>query len=230
MSSTDQVLNLMALGFQYKTLYNEVKPLIQRGKYEFVRGKHLYFGTRKRVNLFGCELYAYIYVDRTTAVLRHREDLMKHPEKFENMTDKERDWETVRSGFFILLATEEMDPKDLLDHYFERTDIEGIFKTSKEYLDLLPLNKWSDTTVRGKILNDCIATIIYTQYRTLMNQLGYSVTEAFGKCRSLMCLTEDNGTVHIETPNRQVKEIYKKMKVEIPGIVQVEDIKKALHL
>ena len=38
---------------------------------------------------------------------------------------------------------------------------ENGFKTSKEYLNLLPINKCNAESVKGKILTDIITTIIY---------------------------------------------------------------------
>ena len=52
------------------------------------------------------------------------------------------------------------DPK-ILEEYYNRTEIENVFKTSKEYLNLLPINKWNAESVKGKILTDIITTIIY---------------------------------------------------------------------
>ena len=43
---------------------------------------------------------------------------------------------------------------------FLRTNIETVFKTDKEYLKLLPLCKWSDIAVRGKIFTDIVNSII----------------------------------------------------------------------
>ena len=40
-------------GYPYKTLYWEFKKEISKGKYEFVRKGHAYFGKRKEVELFG---------------------------------------------------------------------------------------------------------------------------------------------------------------------------------
>lgn len=215
-------------GFHFNTLYQEVKDLIYRGKYLFVRERHTYFGYRKKKEFFGEPMYAYIYVDRRKAELRLAEKLEKDPGFMEDMTDKEKDWQTVKRGFFILLSNMEMSPAALLDLYFRRTDIEGHFKTAKEYLKLLPLNKWSDTTVRGKILNDCISTILFSEIRKELNLEGYSPTLAFGKCRSLMCTIDGDKTVHIETPNKQVKNIYESMKIEIPATLNIDDLKKSL--
>lgn len=94
--------------------------------------------------------------------------------------------------------------------------IEGIFKTSKEYLDLLPLSKWTDDTVRGKILHDIINTIGLLFLRKKLKESGYSISEIFGRCQSLMCCRRPNGDVLIETANKQVKNYYKLIDVDVP--------------
>ena len=104
-----------------------------------------------------------------------------------------------------------------MDDYFERTSIETTFKTDKEYLKLLPLCKWSDTTVRGKILSDIIDSIVrYFLYR-LTKGASWSISSMIGRCQSLMCFRDSKeNKVYIETPNRQVKECYKQCGIVIP--------------
>ena len=109
----------------------------------------------------------------------------------------------------------------MLSAYFERTDIETVFKTSKEYLGLLPLSKWTDQTVRGKILHDIIDTIVLLKLRRIINRAGISVSELAGKTQSLMCFQDKSGNVVVETPNRQAKEYYKLFDLDVPAYVKI---------
>lgn len=217
-------------GYPYKTLYHKYKSLLSNAKYEFIRGGHTYFGYRASVLIFEIPMNAYIYVDKDNALERARTWRMEHEEEYEALNDKEKNWHSVRYGFFILLSTEEKEPKQILDDYFSRTQIEGVFKTSKEYLDLLPLSKWSDLTVRGKILSDIIATIAFLQLRKRLGPTGTSTTKMIGKSQSLMCTKKRDGTVIIETPNKQVKKLYEDLKVKVPSSLDIaqfaEDILK----
>ncbi len=113
----------------------------------------------------------------------------------------------------------------MLTRYFGRCDIETVFKTSKEYLDLLPLSKWTDTTVRGKILSDIINTIVLLLLRKKINTSGHSTTEVYGKTQSLMCLKDRNGMVTVETPSKQVKDYYKMLGIEVPAHVEVNSFR-----
>jgi len=129
----------------------------------FTNEKHTYFGIREEVTIFDRKVNAYVYVDKENTLTGFRNYLIEHEEEYETLSLSDKDYKTVEYGFFVLISTYVIDPKDLLIEYFARTDIEGVFKTAKNYLDLLPLAKWTDTTVRGKILSDMIATPIYLQ-------------------------------------------------------------------
>ena len=208
-------------GYPYKTLYLEVKDLINRGKYAFVRKHHAYFGFRKEIELFDHREYAYIYVDQYNALKRFSAYLSEHEEEFAELKMKDKDWMTVKYGYFVLISNRDLTPKDLLSEYFGRTDIEVVFKTSKEYLDLLPLSKWTDQTVRGKILHDIINTIVLLMLRKQLKHSGRSISEIFGKCQGLMCNKNSKGIVNIETPSKQAKEYFKLFQLAIPAHVEL---------
>ena len=112
-----------------------------------------------------------------------------------------------------------MTPADMLEEYFARTSIETVFKTDKEYLKMLPLRKWSDDTVRGKILSDIINSIVRKSLYDSAKGKGvtWGMTSLIGKCQSLMCCRNTNtNTVHVETANKQVRQYYKDCGIDVP--------------
>jgi len=210
-------------GYPYKTLYWETKDLIGKGKYAFVRKHHAYFGIKKQIILFEQPIYAYVYVDQYNALKRFSDYLVEHEDEFNELRIREKDWYTVKYGYFVLVSNIDTTPKELLSEYFCRTEIEVIFKTAKEYLDLLPLSKWTDTTVRGKILHDIINTTALLLLHGSMRQSGLSTSEIIGRCQSLMCYRKKDGTITVETPSKQVKAYYKLFDLNVPAHVK-EDV------
>ena len=208
-------------GYPFKTLYWEFKNQIGKGKYAFVRNRHAYFGIQKTIQLFDQPIYAYVYVDQNNATKRFTEYLSEHEEEYAEMKVREKDWMTVKYGYFVLVSNRNLAPKDLLTEYFGRTDIEVVFKTSKDYLDLLPLSKWTDQTVRGKILHDIINTIVRLLLQKKLAVTGRSVSEIIGKSQSLMCYCKNNEIVTVETPNKQVREYYKYFGLNAPAHVEL---------
>lgn len=215
-------------GYPYKELYWEVKPIIGKGKYSFVRKHHVYFGHRKDITLFDQKEYAYVYVDQYNALKKYSDYLVNHPDEFEAMKDRDKDWLTVKFGYFVLVSNIDTTPEKLLTDYFGRCEIETVFKTSKEYLELLPISKWTDLTVRGKILHDIIDTIVVLLLRKEMDSSGISTSELYGKTQSLMCFRNSAGMVTVETPSKQVKQYYNLIHTDVPAHVEVTSFKKGI--
>ena len=194
-------------GFPHRSLYTQMKDLFPKAKYDFIREGHSYFGKMQQVKIFDTDVYAYVYVDNYNALKGYTEFVSKKPEEFEKLSNREKDWHKVKFGYFVLISNYRKTPAEMLDDYFSRTRIETTFKTDKEYLKLLPLRKWTDTTIRGKILSDIIDSIIRQTAHELGKGTIYSMSAMIGKTQSLMCFIDSNdNTVHVDTPNRQVKD------------------------
>lgn len=206
-------------GYPFHELYEQTRDHYVSAEYKFIRNSHTYFGEKKEITVFGVREYAYVYVDWDNALYLGRRWMLEHEDLYEKMDLEEKNWYSVKSGFFILVANKNKTPLEILEEYFGRCDIETVFKTGKEYLKLLPLCKWTDTTIRGKILSDCISLIADLLFRKELNGVGISTTKLFGKTQSLMCMKKRNGTIQVEVPNKQVKEYYKAMNIEIPSSV-----------
>ena len=209
-------------GYPFKTLYHDCKPLMSNGKYDFVRDKHMYFGIRRKIEVFETEIYAYVYVDQDNALRGYRQYVTAHEDEFNGLTDKDKTWYKHKFGFFVLLSSIPETPAEMLDRYFGRTQIEAVFKTAKEYLNLLPLCKWTAERVRRKILNDFIALILYLKMRGSLKGTPYSMTEVITCSQSLMCF-KDHDTVMIEKPKKQLSDISKDMGLTIPTSVSLSD-------
>ena len=209
-------------GFPYRELYDEFRPYFSNVEYQFDREGHTYFGAVKEELIFGHRMNAYVYLDLDNALSGIREFRDKHPEDYEKMTLREKDWATYRSGYFVLLANEEKSVSEMLNDYYGRTVIETYFKTMKDFTDLLPLRKWNRDTIYGKILNDIISSIIFTQARTEINSRGKAATKLISKTQALMCTRRRNGDIRVEEPNKQVRELYEKMSIDIPSNIKTE--------
>lgn len=151
--------------FPHDELYEQVKTKIHDAQYSFIRSGHSYFGLRCECDVLGSPEFCYIYVDFPNALRSVTNYRISHPDDYAKLTTEEKNWYAVKYGFFILVSNIETTPEDLIDRYYGRTEIEKVFKTAKTYLNILPISKWTDTTVRGKILSDIIATTVYLLVR-----------------------------------------------------------------
>ena len=138
-------------GYPHKTLYCQGRKLIGNAKYEFIHQEHTYFGKHFEADVFGLKMNAYVYVDKDNALEGCRND--RHGEKLDFGT-----LQLFRPSFHKEVGTC-CKPGRL----FRQNPDRNCFLNSKEYLNLLPLSKWSNLTVREKILSDVISTIALFQ-------------------------------------------------------------------
>lgn len=210
-------------GYPHRLLYTQLRDLFPKAKYDFIREGHSYFGKVKQVRIFDTDVYAYIYVDHYNALKGYTEFVTKKPDEFERLSNREKDWYKVKNGYFVLISNYRKTPAEMLDDYFSRTRIETTFKTDKEYLKLLPLRKWNDTTIRGKILSDVIDSIIRQTAHELGRGTIYSMSSMIGKTQSLMCFIDGrDNTIYVDAPCKQVKDYYKGYGISIPETLNLE--------
>ena len=217
-------------GFPFRTLYHRCGGSIHQAKYFFDRNGHTYFGRRFEDVLFGKRVYLYVYIDRDRALSLGRSYRQNNRDEYEALSDKEKNWMEVKNGYFVLVSNIDSTPAETLERYFGRMDIESFFKTSKEYLSLLPLSKWTRETIEGKLLNDMISTIVYLKIRKALSGTGLSMSKLFGRASSLMCTRKKDGTVIVEEANRQVKEIFKAAGIKIPSSLDIEEFEESCLL
>ncbi|WP_289220855.1 transposase [Ileibacterium valens] len=216
-------------GFQYKTRYHEVKNLIPNAKYEILQNGKAYFAYKKECGLFGKKVDSYIFVDQMKALSWHTEYIEKHWEEFERMSDKEKNWNRVKNGFFILLSNIDTHCEEILNRYIERVDIESVFKDAKDYGNLLPLSKWDKTRVDGKIFSDMLTTIVILLLKKKLVPKGYSIPDFAGKPGSLMCCRNSEDIVNIEMPNMQVKELSRILNIPVPGTLDLNKYSRKIY-
>ena len=214
-------------GFPFKTLYHRCGQSIHQAKYSFDRNGHTYFGRRFEEKLFEKNVYLYVYIDRDRALSLGRSYRQNNRDEYEKLSDKEKNWMDVKNGYFVLISNIDSTPQETLDRHFGRMDIESFFKTSKEYLSLLPLSKWTRETINGKLLNDMISTIVYLKIRKAISKTGLTMSKLFGRASSLMCTKKKDGTIIVEEANKQVKEIFKAAGVKIPSSLDLEEFEES---
>ena len=212
-------------GYPFRELYSTNRKLFQNGKYTFIRGDHMYFGIRREIEVFGHRQYAYVYLDKNNAANLLAKWLgdEEHRRIYDAMTDREKTWTDHRFGYFVLVSNAAASPEDMLSRYFGRMTVEICFKTMKEYLSLLPLNKWTAVTVRGKILCDTICFIMYSKLRQLVRDGPFSVNELLGRVSGLICMRQSNGVVVSDSPNRQMKEAFGICGLDVPSSFRLDE-------
>ena len=194
-------------GYGVKTIFYKYRNQFSNGKYHFVRENHTYFGKKHLHEVFGQKVFAYVYLDNENADSAFRDYMSENNEEYGRMSMAEKNWVRYRGGFFILISNQDKTPAEILDGYFGRAFIETVFKTEKEYLNLLPLSKNNEKTVNGKILLEVICNIIYMGIRSKCKALERSVSDILWDLQYLKAVRKSEGILHISIYNKQAREV-----------------------
>ena len=217
-------------GYPYKTLYHKLRSQFEQPKYIFVRENSIYYGRRRQITLFGVDLFAYVYVDKQRALDGYREFIKKYPDQYSQLKDGERKWMAVHADYFVLLSNQELEPATLLDMYISRTHIEAVFKSGKSFEGLLPLAKWNELSVRGKILQDVIQTIIRSLLLKATSGYKGSLADVFHEAASIACFAEPHDSLRVETANKQARLAHKELGYKVPSTLSLEVWKSRLYI
>ena len=64
-----------------------------------------------------------------------------------------------------------------------------------------------------------------------LSKAGLSTTKLIGKTQSLMCMKKSDGTILVETPNKQVRQFYQDMSITIPGCFMLDQFRRqTIHI
>ncbi len=151
-------------------------------------------------------MYAFVFVDKTQADELLRGWLYSNMDDWNTMSHSAREWYQVKNGFFILLGNKDQTPFQAIVEYRGRTHIEAVFRDGKSYLKILPISKWTNETVTGKILHDIIEIIFYREYRKNVANAHLPMSKLIVQMSSWQCILEGN-TVNTWPPKKQVREI-----------------------
>jgi hypothetical protein len=215
-------------GYGFDKLFEDTRNLFSNAKYGFVRQDHSYFGIQRKVTLFGKEEYAYVYVDDENASAYYKDYLFKHGDDYERMSMKDKNRVRYRGGFFVLVSNIDTSPDRMLDRYFGRTEIESVLNCGKEYIGMLPLNKHSEATVNGKLMQDVMTLIVFLMIRKTTIPSGRSVSDYIYDLQSLDCYRADSDAIIVSTPNRQAKEAYALFGLRIPDRISLKEYSKQM--
>ena len=209
-------------GYPFYELYNECKDHFGIQRFNFTADNHSYYGERRLRTIRGYDEYCYVFYDMTGQDKLFRQWIKEHEDEYLKMSEEDKEIKRHKFGFFILISNLSMTPKEMLKEYFKRISVEQVFRTTKEYLNILPIAKWNKTTMTGKILHDVICLIAYTHYKLVLSGTVYSASNLISEIKSLDCF-KNGDMLTINTPKKQTKRFYEIYNVAIPGHLLISD-------
>lgn len=213
-------------GYPHDELYLECKNSFHDVDYLFDYKGHTYFAKAFNRACLGFMQYCYVFVDHDQASDLGRHWRIEHPDDWELLSKNDKEWCMVKDGFFILIGNKWNSPRNVLIEYRDRVKIELIFKTMKDFTDLLPIAKWKEQRVLGKILFDVIGLIAERFFNNALSVLRMEIPKVLTQLQSLSCFKGENGLLVVYTPKANVREMYEKVGYSVPAHFDVEAFRK----
>lgn len=192
----------------YKELITKHQNDLEAKKHAVKYGERGLFVKCVPIEFEGHQAYGYIILDP----VRKGKELNKIITTSDNLSDIDID----NCGTMVLLSSTNIDIHDVVAHYYSRQAVEQIFGFCKTDLQILPLRRHKDETVRGYLLLQFITLIIFIQLRESLAG-KFTVEQALLATRNIKCKIYGENTIVAEFTKRQ-KEIYKLCNILVPKI------------
>ncbi len=208
-NNIDFLMRLPATKALYKEIIQtEVKDLesLSNGvKY----GKRGLFIKQKEIELFGRKAYAHIILDPERKGRETKRLILQTVD--EKGKNPDLDYDLMRRGVMVLVSSFQISKKDIVPTYYLRQRAETLFGFAKDDINILPLRVHREETLRGFLLLQFLALIIFAELKKAIGE-EHTVEEVLLTMRNLKCKVYDKELVISELTKEQ-KEITKKLGV-----------------
>ena len=195
----DFLTRLPAGRILYKQLISAEISDLENLKYATKYGARGLFVKCVAIDLYGSKGFAYLVLDPARKGKEMNSLLLEGAENGSSEIDP---LEFNKCGVMILIASKKIDASEVVSYYYMRQSVEQVFGFCKDDLNLLPIRRHSEKTVRGYLFLQFLALIVFIELREkLLNQC--TVEQGMMVLRNLKCKVFDNELLVAEATKKQ---------------------------
>ena len=197
----------------FKQLVNDTAEILEKSENLVIYNGRSLFIKRVVTDLFEYKGFAYVACDLKRKLLESNKFLVGAKE--DGFSNDEIDAELRFKGKFVLISSRELAITEVMPLYYTRQSAERLFGISKSMLDSLPLRTHSETALRGLLLLNFMALVLFTQ---LQKSIGTfcTIEEILLEAKNLKCKVYDDCIV-VSEPNKRFKDICYKLGHTVPN-------------
>jgi len=180
-------------------------------------GKRGLFVLQKKVDLFGRVGFAYVVLDPERKGREVKRLILQSVGEVLKREDLE--YLFLRCGVMVLVSSFEISREEVVPLYYLRQRAEVLFGFAKDDVGFLPLRVHSEEALCGFLFLQFLSLIVFAHLKKVLGN-GFCVEEVLLVMRNLKCRVFDGEGVVCE-PNREQKEICKKLGIEIPKFLKI---------
>ena len=196
----------------FKQLVVDTAEHLEKSENHVVYNGRSLFIKRVETDLFANKGFAYVVCDLKRKLNETNNYLIASKE--DGLTNDEIDAELIFKGKFILISNKILETTEVMPLYYTRQSAERLFGVSKSMIDCLPLRTHSETTMRGLLMLNFMALVLFSQLQKTIGAFC-TVEEVLLEARNLKCKVFDDGFV-VSEPNRRFKDICAKLGCTVP--------------
>jgi transposase len=197
---------------QFKQLVTDTADSLEKSENLVIYNGRSLFIKCVETDLFGNKGFAYVICDLKRKLNESNKFLIEAKE--DGLTNEEIDTELRFKGKFVLISSKELEITEVIPLYYTRQTAERLFGISKSMLDCLPLRTHSETTMRGLLLLNFMALVLFTQLQKTIGAFC-TIEETMIEARNLKCKVYDNDII-VSEPNKRFKDICDKLGYAVP--------------
>ncbi|MDR2612007.1 MAG: transposase [Deltaproteobacteria bacterium] len=170
------------------------------------------FGKKIPIKIFNNDFYAFLMHDNERYFHELNNSILKADENIDSKNLIQN--KLKNAGKFILLASKNCNPSDILDIYYARQKIEQFFDTAKNMTNLMPLRLHSIEAIRGHLNINFLATIMYMIINFRLLKSKYSANFIFYHLARLYAKIYPSGTIIVQEPTKTQNNTIKNLNLE----------------
>lgn len=196
----------------FKQLVRDTAETIEKSENLIVYNGRSLFVKRVEIDLFGNAGFAYVVCDLKRKLIETNKYLIGAKE--DGLTNDEMDAELRFKGKFVLISSKELPIAEVMPLYYTRQSAERLFGISKSMLDSLPLRTHSETAMRGLLLLNFMALVLFTHLQKAIGTFC-TIEEIMLEAKNLKCKVYDDDII-VSEPNKRFKDICGKLGHAVP--------------
>jgi len=197
----------------FKQLVTDTAETLEKSENLVIYNGRSLFIKRIEADLFENKGFAYVVCDLKRKLNESNKFLIAAKE--DKLPDDEINAEMQFKGKFVLVSNKELETAEVIPLYYTRQSAERLFGISKSNLDILPLRTHSETAMRGVLLLNFMALVLFTQLQKSLVAFC-TAEEALLEARNLKCKIF-NDAVIVSEPNKRFKDILTKSEITVPN-------------
>ena len=199
----------------YKNLLMTEVSDLESPQYAAKYGSRGLFAKALEIDLFGQKGFAYLILDPARKGKEMNALLLQAAEESKDNKAPQIDaLDFNKCGVMVLVSSKKIEPSEVVSCYYMRQSVEQVFGFCKDDLNLLPIRRHNEATIRGYLFLQFLALIFFIELREKLLNLC-TVEQGLMTLRNLKCKVFDKELLVSEATKKQ-KELFDQLAIMVP--------------